>query len=104
YCSWYYYCIRYCLKTKEVYMSNIIKSSSRAPDSWNDFFNMNSFFDNMWPNRSGSGLPAVNISETEKSYAVEVVAPGFQKGDFKVKVDDDILTISAESKTENESD
>ncbi len=85
-------------------MSNIIKSSGRAPDSWNDFFNMNSFFDNMWPSRSGSGLPAVNISETEKSYAVEVVAPGFQKGDFKVKVDDDILTISAESKTENESD
>ena len=85
-------------------MSNIIKRGSRTPDSWNDFFNMNSLFDNMWPEKSGRGFPAVNISETEKSYAVEVAAPGFQKGDFKVKVEDDILTISAESKTENESD
>jgi HSP20 family protein len=29
------------------------------------------------------------------------VAPGFKKEDFKVKVDDDILTISAEIKTES---
>ena len=85
-------------------MSNIIKSGSRTPDSWNDLFNMNNLFDNMWPDKFGKGFPAVNISETEKSYAVEVAAPGFQKGDFKIKVDDDILTISAESKIENESD
>ncbi len=84
-------------------MSNIIKSGSRTPDSWNDFFNMNNLFDNMWPDRLGRGFPAVNISETEAGYTVEVAAPGFEKGDFKVKVDDDILTISAESKTENAS-
>jgi HSP20 family protein len=29
-----------------------------------------------------------------------VVAPGYQKGDFKLKVNDDVLTISAESKNE----
>ncbi len=36
----------------------------------------------------------------KKNYSVEVVAPGFKKEDFKLKVDDDILTISAESKAE----
>jgi len=46
----------------------------------------------------------VNISENEKSYTVEVVAPGFNKADFKIKVDDDMLTISAESKYENKED
>ena len=46
-------------------------------------------------------MPAVNISENDKCYQVEVVAPGFKKEDFKVKVEDDILTISAETKTEH---
>jgi HSP20 family protein len=36
----------------------------------------------------------------KKNYSVEVVAPGFKKEDFKLKVEDDILTISAESKSE----
>ena len=42
----------------------------------------------------------MNISESETAYSVEVVAPGFKKEDFKLKVDDDILTISAEAKSE----
>ena len=46
-------------------------------------------------------MPAVNISEDEKSYKVDVVAPGMKKENFKVNVDDDVLTISAEVKTEN---
>ncbi|HEV2830688.1 MAG TPA: Hsp20/alpha crystallin family protein, partial [Hanamia sp.] len=37
----------------------------------------------------------------DKNYSVDVVAPGFKKGDFKVNVENDILTISAESKTES---
>jgi HSP20 family protein len=42
----------------------------------------------------------VNIRETEKDYVLEVVAPGFDKADFKVNVDQNILTISAEKKNE----
>ena len=36
----------------------------------------------------------------KKFYAVEVIAPGFRKDDFKLKVEDDLLTISAETKSE----
>jgi HSP20 family protein len=46
------------------------------------------------------GFAPVNIIEREKGYEVEVVAPGFDKTDFKVKMDQDILTISAEKKEE----
>ena len=48
----------------------------------------------------------VNITEKESGYQIEVVAPGFDKTDFKVNVDQAILTISAEKKEEvkNESD
>ena len=42
----------------------------------------------------------VNIKETGNSYFLEVIAPGFNKEDFKVNLDDTILTISAEKKTE----
>jgi HSP20 family protein len=50
--------------------------------------------------QSQKGFVPVNIRETDKNYSIEVVAPGFEKSDFKVSVDDQILTISAEKKTE----
>lgn len=50
--------------------------------------------------QSWKGFVPVNIRETEKHFNVDVVAPGFEKSDFKVSVDDQILTISAEKKDE----
>ncbi|MBI3140024.1 MAG: Hsp20/alpha crystallin family protein [Sphingobacteriales bacterium] len=48
----------------------------------------------------------VNVKETEKSYQLELVAPGFEKADFKINLEQYLLTISAEkpaeTKTENE--
>jgi HSP20 family protein len=43
----------------------------------------------------------VNIRESEKAYLIEVIAPGMDKGDFKVSMDNNLLTISAEKKTDN---
>lgn len=44
----------------------------------------------------------VNIKETESDYVLEVVAPGFQKEDFKINLDNNTLTVSAEKKAEEE--
>lgn len=49
----------------------------------------------------GASYAPVNISETKDGYSLEVVAPGFAKDDFKVKLDGPTLTISAEKKTES---
>ena len=38
----------------------------------------------------------VNVKETEVSYELEVVAPGFEKSDFKVNLEQQLLTVSAE--------
>lgn len=38
----------------------------------------------------------VNVKETAGSYELEVVAPGFEKADFKVNLEQQLLTISAE--------
>jgi HSP20 family protein len=40
----------------------------------------------------------VNVTELDAAYRLEVIAPGFNKSDFKVTLDKDVLTISAENK------
>ena len=49
-----------------------------------------------------SSFTPVNIRETEIDYVLDVVAPGFQKEDFKINLDNNTLTISAEKKEEKE--
>src|SRR5512138_3098307 len=46
------------------------------------------------------GYVPVNIKESNEGYSLEVVAPGFDKTDFKVNIDNNVLTISAEKKSE----
>lgn len=57
-------------------------------------------------NTEWKGSVPVNITETGESYLLEVVAPGFEKTDFKINLDKNILTVSAEKATEqkNETD
>lgn len=43
----------------------------------------------------------VNIRENKESYLLDVVAPGLEKGDFKINLDGQTLTISSEKKTEH---
>lgn len=47
-------------------------------------------------------VPAVNIRETEKDFTIELAVPGKKKDDFNVEVNNDVLTVSSETKTENE--
>lgn len=45
--------------------------------------------------------PAVNIAETENQFHIELAVPGLSKEDFKISVDKNVLSVSAEKKTEN---
>lgn len=47
-------------------------------------------------------VPAVNVSETDQGYQLEVAAPGMKKDDFDVEVKDGVLTISSETRSERE--
>jgi HSP20 family protein len=42
----------------------------------------------------------VNIRETDKSYELELIAPGLKKEEFKINIDKSILTLSFEHKEE----
>jgi len=46
--------------------------------------------------RKGFNVPAVNVFEGEKGFDIEVAAPGYEKGDFDISVDNNVLVIKAE--------
>ncbi len=71
------------------------------PSLWEDFFNSD-LFNLPTVARRGMNVPAVNISETDKDYLVELAAPGMKKSDFKINLDRNVLTISSETKQEEE--
>jgi HSP20 family protein len=81
-------------------MNNVIaRRENRGVDPWRDLFDLDFFTPGFSSNRTTS-MPSVNLSENDNSYMVDLVAPGFKKGDFKLKVNDNVLTISAETKNE----
>ena len=57
-----------------------------------------------WRNQNYSAtnttLPKVNIKEDENGFIVEMAAPGMKKGDFKINVDNNLLTIFSQKQEE----
>ena len=49
---------------------------------------------------SGTSIPAVNIRETGDSFEVEMAAPGMSKKDFKIELDNNLLSIYSEKQQE----
>ena len=72
--------------------------------SFRPFF-MPNFFDDdflpILPNRTSS-MPSVNIREDEKNYNLDLAVPGIDKNDLKIDINEDVLTISSENRTEKE--
>jgi HSP20 family protein len=72
--------------------------------SFRPFYMPNLFDDDFFSgltNRTSS-MPAVNIREDEKNYFLDLAIPGIDKKDLKIDINEDVLTISSEKKTENE--
>jgi HSP20 family protein len=52
--------------------------------------------------KTNTTLPSVNVKENDNEFAIEVAVPGFEKGDFKIEVHNDVLSISSEKQESNE--
>ncbi len=61
----------------------------------------NSFGKDVLPLRN---VPRANIHETDKSFILEIAAPGYTKKDFSVKLEKDTLVVSGERKEDNENE
>jgi HSP20 family protein len=79
----------------------LTNKTNLMPSFINDFFKpWNDWFDNGF--EKTLSVPAVNISESDGKYNVSVAAPGMKKDYFKIDVEGDVLTISAETEETNE--
>ncbi len=75
-----------------------INTGFEFPDLFDRFLN-----DNLLRNKSALSdytVPAVNVSEDDKKYEVDVAAPGMEKKDFNIDITDNVLTVSAEKQEE----
>jgi len=88
-------------------MKSIVKSNGTffptIPSLFDDFFTRD-WLDSSLANWrvSGATLPAVNVIETNDDFKIEVAAPGMKRGDFKVELDNNMLTISSQREEKNE--
>ncbi|MEP6749051.1 MAG: Hsp20/alpha crystallin family protein [Bacteroidota bacterium] len=77
----------------------LVKNNYR-PVNFNSVFN--ELFNELpaFADKAGLNFPPVNIAETTDGYHVELNAPGRNKEDFKLAIDNGLLTISYEKKEE----
>src|SRR5690348_7744417 len=76
------------------------RTPARRSNLFFDDFLTKDFFGGSLTNRSA--VPAANVRESKENFTIELAAPGMEKGDFNLKIEDDVLTISSSKKTENE--
>jgi HSP20 family protein len=88
-------------------MKNLVRTNgdsfSSVPSLLNDFFT-DDWFNSSLSNwrTAGTSLPAVNVRETNDDFMIDVAAPGMKRNDFKVELDNNILTISSEMEEKQE--
>jgi len=75
------------------------------PDLFDEFLGMD-FYPVHYRKNGFKRVPAVNISEGDDAYTIEVAAPGLEKKDFQIDLDNDVLTIASlkEDKAEHSKD
>lgn len=88
-------------------MTLIKRNYSNLPTTFNNLFDdffTRDLFD--WGTRNFSGtnttLPAVNILENNDAFLVEMAAPGMNKKDFHIELDNEVLKISSQKEVSNE--
>jgi HSP20 family protein len=88
-------------------MARIRNNFPSLPTTFSRFFDdvfTRDVFD--WGNnnfsQTNTTLPAVNIVENKDEFLVEMAAPGMDKKDFRIELENDMLKISSEKEMKNE--
>lgn len=81
----------------------LVRYQNQLPSFFERFFNneLEGWNRNNFSN-TNTTLPSVNIKENKDSFEVEMAAPGFEKSDFNIELNNDVLTISSEKQTNSE--
>lgn len=77
----------------------MLSSFKNLPDFVDEFLGKD-LLNDLFGTRTGVSRPSVNIVEDKESFAIEVAAPGLNKEDFKIDLENNLLTISANKEDE----
>lgn len=83
-------------------MLPIIRKERKFFPSIVDEFFGNDYLPNLFEFQTGINMPSVNIIEGKEDYKIEVAAPGLDKGDFIINLDNNLLTITSEKEAKSE--
>lgn len=92
---------------------SLVKSNKRRTPMWRNPFMNDPFFSDLMDTRRLNRLfnggeeefeltPAMNVKEQDKNILVELAVPGLSKEDFKITLDEGLLTVSAEKEEKKE--
>lgn len=76
-----------------------LRNLSSLPSFVEEFFNSDFPMNRSWVTAS---TPGVNVIEGNNEFKIEVAAPGLNKEDFKIHLDNNLLSISANKEVKNE--
>ena len=80
-----------------------VRELGTIQNEMNRFFN--SFFDTPTPANGKTfrrWIPAMDLVETENAFLLKADLPGLSESDVKIELDDNVLTISGERKSEHQ--
>ncbi len=72
---------------------SLVRFSNQLPSVFNNFFDGGL---TGWSDNFKTNLPSVNIKENKNGYELELAVPGFEKEDFNIELNQDVLTVSLE--------
>ena len=78
----------------------LMRSTGMLPSIFDDFFRNDWLEPGLFERKLN--IPAVNIAEHKDEYRLSLAAPGMKKSDFKIDIDGNMLTISAELEEKKE--
>jgi len=83
-------------------MLPVLRKKSTFPSLIDEFFGSDVFPGLFLDFDKRMVTPAVNIIENKDDYRIEVAAPGLDKADFRINIENNVLTISAEKEEKQE--
>jgi len=86
---------------EDLAMMPMISRKSMLPSFTDEFFG-DDLFARFFETPANTTMPAVNIKEGKDDFAIEVAAPGLEKKDFRIDLNNNVLEISCEKEAKNE--
>lgn len=84
-------------------MIPMLRRRNTLPSLVDEFFG-DDLFSRFFNENENVTVPSVNVKEGKEEYTIDVAAPGLDRKDFKIDLNNNVLEISSEKEVKEESD